>query len=106
MKNCMHFSRKILDNPLNVSTADSLDFYAAKSIANKKAKERSSRPMLLSWFDKKSLRSSADQVCCVCQKPTWLVYAETRGGHITVNVNNEEYIFVYRDVEPDVLTPH
>jgi hypothetical protein len=105
MRNCTYVSRKVLDSPLNVSTAGPLDFSAAKSIADQKAKERASRPMLLAWFDRKALRYSPDQICCNCHKPTWQVYAETRGGHITVNVNNEEYIFVYRDVEPDVLAP-
>ncbi len=103
MRNCTLVSREVLDNPLNFSTARPLDFSAAKFIADSKVKERASRPMLLAWFDKKALRSSPNQICCDCAKPTWQVYAETRGGHVMVNINNEEYIFVYRDVEPDVL---
>ncbi len=104
MTNCTNVSKWMLDNPISFATADPLDFSTARSIADNKAREKAIQPMLLAWFDKKSRKFAPDQICCGRDKPSWLVYAETHGGHITVDINNEEYVFVYRDVEPDVLT--
>ena len=104
MVNCAQASKWMLDNPISFATGDPLDFSTARYIADQKAREKATEPMLLAWFDKKLGKFAPDQICCDRDKPSWLVYAETRGGHITVDINNEEYVFVYRDVEPDVLT--
>ena len=103
MTDCTYVSKGMLDNPISFATGDPLNFSTARSIADNKAREKGIEPMLLVWFDKKSQKFAPDQICCDRDKPSWLVYAETRGGHITVDINNEEYVFVYRDVEPDAL---
>ena len=104
MINCAQASKWMLSNPIEVRIGDRLDFTTARSIADQRAREKAAEPMLLAWFDKKSGKFAPDQICCDRDKPSWLVYAEKRGGHIAVDINNEEYVFVYRDVEPDVLT--
>jgi len=73
-----------------------LDLMSARAIADHKARELSSDPMLLAWFDGKNGKFSPDVICCGTEKPTWLVYAESRGGDIAVDINNEDYVFVYR----------
>jgi uncharacterized protein DUF5619 len=103
MTDCTYVSKWMLCNPIPFATGDSLNFSTASSVPDNKARERGIGTMLLAWFDKKSQKFAPDQICCDRDKPSWLVYAETRGGDITVDINNEEYVFVYRDVEPDAL---
>jgi hypothetical protein len=52
--------------------------------------------MLLAWFDRKSGTFSPDVICCGDTKPSWLVYADSRGADISVDVNDLDYVFVYK----------
>jgi hypothetical protein len=54
--------------------------------------------MLLAWYEAKSGRFSPAVECCSETKPGWLVYAESRGGNIAIDINDQEYVFVYREV--------
>ncbi len=56
----------------------------------------SEQPMLLAWFDRKAGKSTPDVICFGTRKPNWLVYAERRGGTLSVDINDQEYVFVYR----------
>lgn len=96
MNDCKILRRDMLRGPIIVREAGDLDFDGAKRIADRKAREFSHDAMLLSWFDKKAGKFSPDVICCDTEKPTWLVYAESRGGSISVDINNEDYVFVYR----------
>ena len=97
MMDCNYVTRDMLAHPVVVRVEDkSLDFAGAKALADRKARELSSDPMLIAWFDRKERRFSPDSICCDRDKPSWLVYAEARGGDISVDINNEEYVFVYR----------
>lgn len=29
--------------------------------------------------------------------PSWVKYAETRGAKLSVSINEEEYVFIYKD---------
>jgi hypothetical protein len=52
--------------------------------------------MLLSWFDKKSGRYSPHEAeCCPEGKPSWVEYARSRGGSLTIDINDEEFVFVF-----------
>jgi len=99
MFDCKFITREMLPDPIEVRTEDKsgLTFYDAKAIADQRAKALTTDPVLLSWFDKKSSRFSPDVICCGTEKPTWLVYAESRGGRIAVDINDEDYVFVYRE---------
>jgi hypothetical protein len=60
------------------------------------AKSYYSDAMLLSWFDKKNGRYSPyDVECCGEGKPSWVEYAKSRGGNLTIDINNEDYVFVF-----------
>jgi len=87
----------LLKNPINVKRGDVLGFYSAKLRADQIAKESAENPILLAWYDSRSDRFSPDVTCCSEEKPGWLVYAETRGGNITIDINDKQYIFVYGD---------
>jgi hypothetical protein len=88
----------MLPNPVRL-TLDSggLDFQQAQEAAKKIAKTHSDHPLLLSWFDKKAGRySPQDVMCCTEGKPSWVEYASSRGGNLSVDINNEEFVFVFR----------
>ena len=74
-----------------------LDFGEARKLADQKAKELGEDPMLLAWYEQKSGTFSPPVECCSEIKPGWIVYAESRGGSITIDINDEEYIFIYLD---------
>jgi hypothetical protein len=82
-----HVELKI-DNP-------KLDFTEAKEIAKQKAKEVSADPMLLSWFQGKTGESYPNIECGPGDKPAWIVYAESRNGDLTIDINKGEYVFIY-----------
>ena len=96
MADCRVVTKEMLNNPIDLHVDGApLDFSCARSFADEAAREVSSDVMLLSWYDKKTGKYSPDVVCCGTEKPTWLVYAESRGGNIAVNINDLEYVFVY-----------
>jgi len=74
---------------------DHLDFEEAKHIAKHKALELSSDPMLLSWYSGKEGTYWPKLECGAWNKPVWIVFAESRGADIAVNINDGDYIFLY-----------
>lgn len=96
MSNCVVLTRPMLPSPIDLSISDdALSFSIARQIADVKAKEISPEPMLLAWFDRKTGAVSPKVECCREDKPAWLVYAESRGGEIVIDINQEEYVFIY-----------
>jgi hypothetical protein len=95
----MEVSKEMLNDPIKVSTKDhNLDFQSAKKLADEIAEGYANEPILISWYDSRKGRFSPDVTCCSEEKPGWLVYAESRGGNIIIDVNDEQYIFVYGDM--------
>ncbi|MFC1835813.1 AF1514 family protein [Thermodesulfobacteriota bacterium] len=96
MNSCTDITRDLLPNPIIVDTgSETPDFGAARNIAFDRARSISSDPMLLAWFDKAAGKFSPDVICCNTEKPSWLVYAESRGGDISVDINDQDYVFVF-----------
>jgi hypothetical protein len=81
---------------LNITDRD-LDFERAKQEALKKASVVIASPTLMAWFDKKTGRYSPDVECCGEEKPSWMIYAESRGGDTVVDINEGEYVFMFAD---------
>ena len=82
--------------PLTIRDSD-LDFEKAGMYAKKHAKSYYSDAMLLSWYDKNKGRYSPHGIeCCSEGNPSWVTYAKSRGGNIAVDINNEEYVFIFR----------
>lgn len=88
-----------LPNPVHLKLeGPGLDFERAQSTAKNLAKSYFSDPLLLSWFDRKAGRYSPHEVNC-CREgepPSWIEYARSRGGNLTIDINHEEYVFVFR----------
>lgn len=72
-----------------------LDFSGIKDIAKQKAKEMCADPMLLSWYSGKTGESYPNLECGPGDKPAWIVYAESRGGDLTIDINEGEYVFIF-----------
>jgi hypothetical protein len=99
MTDCSVINKEMLENPIKIKIKDdSLDFLSARQLAQQAAKEVAAEPMLLAWYDSMSGRFSPNVTCCSDKKPGWLVYAETRGGNVTIDINEEQYIFVFTDM--------
>jgi hypothetical protein len=96
MPGCVELTKEMLSSPFELSISDNdLTFSEAREIADRKAFEINPDAMLLAWFDRKSGTFSPRVECCSDKKPGWLVYAESRGGEIVIDINDEEYVFVY-----------
>jgi hypothetical protein len=98
MEDYLVVRKEMLKDPVEIRVdREQLDFPRAKEIADKKAAEIGDQPMLLAWFDRKTGASSPTAVCSrEDDRPGWLAYAESRGGNITVDINGEEYVFIYQ----------
>jgi hypothetical protein len=94
---CEILPKGVLTKPVMVYEGRPLDFGQAREIADQRAREFCADPMLLAWYEAKSGKFSPPVECCSETKPGWIVYAESRGGTITIDINNEEYIFIYLD---------
>lgn len=105
MKRCEILTRSVLTNPVQVHHQKPLGFAQAREIADQKARELGADPMLLAWYEAKSGKFSPPVECCSETKPGWIVYAESRGGTITIDINDEEYVFIYLDASECGLRP-
>jgi hypothetical protein len=92
--------KDMLKNPIHLEVDDDkLDFARAKQLADREAQKISPDPLLLAWYNGKNGKFSPPVVCCVEDKPAWLIYSESRGGSICIDINDEEFVFVYRPAD-------
>lgn len=85
-----------LINPVKIKTdLPDLDFVAAQSMADEKVKSLCPDPVLISWYNATTGESYPDVACGSTKKPGWLGYAESRKCDITVDINDEQFIFIY-----------
>ena len=82
---------------LDINDPD-LDFAAAKNFAKKKAAELGDDPMLLSWYNGITGESYPNLECGPGDKPAWITYAESRGGDLTIDINQGQYVFIYLSI--------
>ena len=74
---------------------DDLDLVMAKDLAKKMAKELGADPMLLSYCCGKTGEFYPKTECGRTDRPPWIIFAESRGADIAININEGEYIFLY-----------
>lgn len=97
MAECPVLRKDMLRRPIEVRVEEEgLDFARAKAVADEEAGRRTGAPMLLAWYEGGTGRFSPQVTCCGEDKPAWLIYAESRGGNIVIDINDEAYVFVYR----------
>ena len=71
------------------------EFAEVKDLAKQKARDLFADPMLLSWYIGKTGEGYPNLECGREDKPAWVVYAESRGCDLTVDVNDGAYLFYY-----------
>lgn len=72
-----------------------LDITGAKDLAKETALERTPMPMLLSWNNRKAGTFYPAFECGKSDKPAWIVFAESRGANLTVDINDGEFTFMF-----------
>lgn len=97
MSDCIVLRREMLKDPIHLSVAEEpLNFARARALADGRAREFEGEPMLLAWYNGGTGEFSPRVTCCGEDKPTWLIYAESRGGDLVIDINDEAFVFVYR----------
>jgi hypothetical protein len=96
MLQCLPLTREMLKDPIEIRVEGRLDFPQAQDLARRRAAEVCDEPLLLAWYDRARGQFSPQVTCCGEDKPTWLIYAESRGGDIVISINEEDYVFVFR----------
>lgn len=96
MSECVPLTREMLRDPIDLRVQGPLDFSQAQSLARRRALAVGGEPMLLAWFDRARGVFSPNITCCREDKPSWLTYAESRGGDIVISLNDCDYVFVFR----------
>ena len=72
-----------------------LNFERAREMARERAAEAGGDPMLLAWHDGVRGVSHPDRECGPGDKPAWILYAESRGADLSVDINDGLYVFVF-----------
>jgi hypothetical protein len=72
-----------------------LDFNMARGHAKAKALEINRNAMQLAWFNRKTGQGFPDYDCGSGDRPPWQVFADARGGNLTIDVNEGAFIFIY-----------
>ena len=96
MADCVLLSREMLKDPIHLRVTGPLDFSKARALAERTAAQMGTDPMLLAWYKGETGEFSPRVTCCHDDKPAWLIYAESRGGDLVIDINDEAYVFVYR----------
>ena len=85
-----------LINPVKIrSEQPDLDFLTAQSMADEKVKSLCPDPMLISWYNATTGESYPTDNGGCTGKPGWLNYAESRNCDMTVDINDEQFVFIY-----------
>ena len=79
---------------LNVENPQ-LDLTAASAIAKEKAREIDSNAMMLSYHSGKTGEFWPSYDCGGGGQPPWIVFAESRGYNLKIDINEGEYEFFY-----------
>jgi hypothetical protein len=78
--------------------APDLDISRATALAKQKARERCNDPMLLSWYCGITGEFYPRFECGYRDKAPWVVFAEARGGNLTIDINDGAYIFIFLQI--------
>jgi hypothetical protein len=63
--------------------------------SKKEAKKHCADTMLLSWYQGKTGEGYPNLECGKADAPAWVLCAESRGGDLTIDVNDGDYMFFY-----------
>jgi hypothetical protein len=81
---------------INLNSDDpQLDLTAASALAKQKAREIDSNAMMLSYHSSKTGDFWPSYDCGGGGRPPWIVFAESRGYNLKIDINDGEYEFFY-----------
>ena len=90
---------KLNDHPLdtvNIQVEDpDLDLTAASALAKKMARSMDRNAMMLSYHSAKTGEFWPNYDCGSGDRPPWIIFAESRGYNLKIDINNGEYEFFY-----------
>ncbi|BBO70352.1 hypothetical protein DSCA_42820 [Desulfosarcina alkanivorans] len=72
-----------------------LDLNEARAMAKAKARDMDSNAMMLSYHSGKTGEFWPNYECGGSGRPPWLVFAESRGYNLKIDINNGDYEFFY-----------
>jgi hypothetical protein len=72
------------------------DLECARQAAIEEAMQYDNAPRLVSWFDRRGENFSTRDRECRDGEPSWVLYAEDQGADLTIDINNEDYVFIFR----------
>jgi hypothetical protein len=72
-----------------------LDLMAARAAAKQKAREIDANAMMLSYHSAKTGEFWPSYDCGGNGRPPWLVFAESRGYNLKIDINEGDYQFFY-----------
>ena len=72
-----------------------IDFAAAREAARDAIQDMGSDAMLLSWHNKKTGEFYPRTECGREDRPPWVVFAESRGANLIVDINNGHFRFYF-----------
>jgi hypothetical protein len=79
---------------------EGVDYFSARKRAGIEAQKYLCEPMLMSWYGEKERSYFPHELsCCEEGNPSWVSYAHSRGGDTIIDVNDEEYVFIFRGEE-------
>ena len=82
---------------INIRVDDpAVDFNAARKSADDISKKKLKEPLLVAWYDGIAGKGHPDVHECT-NKPGWQTSAESRGGRLTINVNDGKYVLIYTE---------
>jgi len=93
-----------LDNTTNKYTLNTipltienpgLDLPSASEMAKEKARELDKNAMMLSYHSGKTGEYWPNHDCGSDTKPPWIVFAESRGYNLKIDINDGEFEFFY-----------
>ncbi len=74
-----------------------VEYELARRLSEAEASRIIDSPMLVAWFDGKKGEEHPSVPECL-HKPGWIAYAEGHGGRVRVDVNDDEYSFIFASV--------
>jgi hypothetical protein len=72
-----------------------LDFEIARETAKDKARTINPNAMQLAWFNRETGEGFPNYDCGPGDRPPWRVFADARGGNLTIDINDGTFIFIY-----------
>jgi len=72
-----------------------LEFNEARAQAKTKALEINRNAMQLAWYNSRTGQGFPDYDCGPGDRPPWQVFADARGGNLTIDINDGTFIFIY-----------